>query len=281
MKFKKKFKNIRIDMILILLILVFLFPSLWLIKYFNVFFNKKKQNDYEKIVYNVNNLGVIMDGNRRYALFNGKNIEHSYKLGVEKFFQVAKLCLEENIRFLTVYALSLDNLKKRTEDEIRAIFKVSYEGIENRERWLVKEGIKVEFIGSLKTLPKDIFDRISRLSEKTANGKNLTIFILMAYDPIEDILFGIKNILNEKENILIQKNNIDEFKLLSSLRSNKIPPIDLIIRTGGGERLSGFLPIQSIYSEMIFLAAMWPEVSINMVRKIIRSFANKKRNFGA
>ncbi len=268
-------------MILILLILIFLFPSLWLIKYFDIFFKKKKQSDYEKIIYNVNNLGVIMDGNRRYALFNGKNIEYSYKLGVEKFFQVAKLCLEEKVRFLTVYALSLDNLKKRTEDEIRAIFKVSYDGIEDREKWLIKEGIKVEFIGSLKTLPKDILERIARLTEKTENGNKLTIFILMAYDPIEDILFGIKNILNEKENILIQKNNIDEFKLLSSLRSNKIPPLDLIIRTGGGERLSGFLPIQSVYSEIIFLPEMWPEISINTVRKLIKSFTNKKRNFGA
>jgi undecaprenyl diphosphate synthase len=213
----------------------------------------------------VRHLGIIMDGNRRWGKKNNFNLARAYKAGAEKLFEVLDFCLNSDVKYLSAYALSLDNVKKRTKEELDLIFDTAFKFLEEKANE-VSGRLTVNVVGDLSVVPEYLAKKIRKICDENQNGKDLTVNILFAYDPIEDINFASKE--HKKES------------LIKNIRSSDIPPVDLVIRTGDRKRLSGFLPLQIVYSEIYFEKCMWPDLSISRLKEILNDFSKAERSFG-
>jgi undecaprenyl diphosphate synthase len=272
--------NIRNILLQGLFFLIIIIPAFWFVYFIKRLYVYEYHMNKNNIIFHVNHLGVIMDGNRRWAKNKNTSLYKAYEEGAKKLLELIEICLQENVPYVTVYALALSNLQKRSSSEINIIFDVAFNVLTSQEQWIIEQGIKINIVGNTDFFSEEIKKRIREINNTTKNGKNLTLNILFGYDPIDDMLYSVKTMIKEIEEKKISLDEIDEKKLFSSLRSAEIPPVDLIIRTGSCERLSGFLPLQSTYSEIVILSDLWPNVCIDTIKQLIMSFHIRTRNFG-
>lgn len=228
----------------------------------------------------INHLGIIMDGNRRWAKVRNIKLNEGYKKGGEKLQEIISFCIENNINNLSIYALSLDNIKKRTKEEIDSIYSIIDDFLESELNWFIQKKISVNIIGDLSYVPDSVKNKIDKFKEKIPEKGSLNVNILFAYDYLNDIEYGIKNIISDLKSGKLNESDINNKTIFSYLRSKEIPYVDLIVRTGNVERISGFLPLQSAYSEIIYLSCMWPDIEKSMLESILEEFVTKTRNFG-
>lgn len=217
----------------------------------------------------IKHIGIIIDGNRRYSKKNGLSFDEVYRLGAKKVYDVIRFVFDEtNISELSIYALSYDNLLRKSK-EIDSVLKVQKEEF---DRWFAdpffnENGIKVRFVGELNILPKDVQKSCFNLAQKTAGNNAKTLNILLAYFGSREIVRAVENILKRKDSLSNGKElNVEE--LIWENLSVK-DPVEMIIRTGGGSRLSGFLPWNSEYAELYTLDKLWPEIEISDVKEAI------------
>ena len=205
-------------------------------------------------------IGFIMDGNRRWAKKNIVNLASAYSQGAKNFFMTITECIKYNINTAVFYALSSDNFNKRNKCELDVIYDTGIFELKNNKIFFIENKVKIIFIGERTNCEEKIIQSITQLEEET-NFRNptITIFILMIYDPFQDIF-----------NYHINK------KLFYS---DAIPNIDLIIRTGGYNRLSGFLPIQSMNANIITLDELWPDLKKKKLQFILTHYQNNQ-NYG-
>jgi undecaprenyl diphosphate synthase len=205
-------------------------------------------------------VGFIMDGNRRWATNNQQTLVISYTKGAEVFYMAVLECLRYKIEAVVFYALSIDNFNKRDEEELTVIYNVGISQLTNKKDFFINNKIKIAVVGNKNKCKKEIYDAIIQLEKDTDFLKPImTIFILIIYDPYEDVF-----------------NSAADKKLLYS---NDVPNIDLIIRTGGYNRLSGFLPIQSMNANIIVLKEFWPDFTKKKLYSILTSYQNNQ-NYG-
>jgi undecaprenyl diphosphate synthase len=216
------------------------------------------------------NIGIIMDGNRRFAKNNLITTYQGHQNGFKKLLEVVEWSLESNITSLTVYALSTENFKKRSKTEINNILKILKLGIEKYSNTLIKNRIKVKFIGDLSIFENSFQSLLIDLEENTNNNEALNLNICLNYGARTEIINAIKKI--EKINELTEE-KFSESLLL------KLEP-DIIIRTGGDKRISNFLLWQSAYSEFFFLDCMWPEFSKEDFKSILNDYNIRDRRMG-
>lgn len=217
-------------------------------------------------------IGVILDGNRRFARKIMKESIDGHKLGARKVEELFDWCKELNIKEITLYCFSIENFNrsKKEVNFLMELFKKEFEKLENDKR-IKKNEIRIRFIGEKERLDKELQKIMERIEEKTKKYDNHTINFAVAYGGRQEILSAIRKLVKEKKEI-----NEENFK--NSLWLSDEP--DLIIRTGGEKRISNFLPWQSIYSEWIFLDKMWPEFTKQDLEKAIKEFQNRERKFG-
>ncbi len=207
-------------------------------------------------------IGFIMDGNRRWAKIHGTSLEEAYNKGSQIFFMSIIECIKYKIETIIFYALSFDNFNKRNHDELKIIYNIGIIELNNKKCFFIQNKIKIIFIGNKNKYNQDLLNLTTNLEVET-NTKDykITIFILMIYDPIEDVL------------------NYDPTNK-KLLYSYLIPNVDIIIRTGGLNRLSGFLPIQSMYSNIITINELWPDLNENILFKTLNNNNTKNQNYG-
>jgi len=223
----------------------------------------------------IKHIGLILDGNRRFAKRLMLQPWKGHELGAGKVQKLLDWAKELEVKEFTLYCLSCENIKSRPKTELEFLFKlfrkefrtIDFEKIE-------KYRIKIKFIGNLSLLPKDLEKRCRELEKKTSKNKNYIINFALAYGGRQEIIDAIKKILQNK--ISPKKMNEQEFE--KNLWLNSSP--DLIIRTGGEKRTSNFLPWQSAYSEWFFLNKMWPEFTKQDLIECIEKFKSRKRRFG-
>lgn len=204
-------------------------------------------------------IGFIMDGNRRWAIKSATSLSIAYTKGVENFYMVIIECMKYEINTVVFYALSSDNFNKRNKDELKIIYDVGIMALYNKKKFFIINKIKIVFIGNKLKYDDKVLDMVVNLEKDTDCIDSLiTVFILMIYDPYEDIF-----------NTSIKK----------LFYSNNIPNIDLIIRTGGYNRLSGFLPIQSMNANIITLDDLWPDFTKIKLAFILNNYKNNQ-NYG-
>ena len=217
-------------------------------------------------------IGIILDGNRRFAKRKNKDPWEGHKEGAKRVEDLLNWCKELDIKQITLYCFSIENFK-RPEKEVQFLldlFKKEFEQFRKDKR-IKENGIRVKFIGERNMFDKELQTLMNDIEKETKNNNDYFINFAVAYGGKQEILHAIKNLVKSKKEI-----TEENFQNCLWLKDNP----DLIIRTGGEKRSSNFLPWQSVYSEWFFLDKMWPEFTKEDLKKVIKEFKNRERRFG-
>ncbi len=227
---------------------------------------------------NPKHIAIIPDGNRRWVSKNRTKLYSGYSLGIRKVIDISLLAKKHGVKILTIWALSTENIKKRNRNELNLLYRLYAVTAKDKEilEILRKNSVKVKIIGNLNILPENLKKALSFLQAKTRHYKDLTINLLVGYGGREDIEYMIKKIRAK----LIDNPNASLNSINNYLRTAIVPDVDLIIRTSGEMRLSGFLPWQSSYSELYFSKKYWPDFGEEDLKKAIKTFSERNRRFG-
>lgn len=226
-----------------------------------------------------NHLGIIIDGNRRWAKARNMPPWKGHWTGAENLEKILNDCLELGIQEVSVYTLSTENLQrpKRELDELFKIFSYYLDKWEKQEDgFLDKYQVKVRFIGDLDKLPPKLVKAMGKIMQKTAKYQKKVLNLLIAYGSKFEIKEAMKKIAKkiiETGRISVTERDIEANLLVTT-------PVDLLIRTGGMNRLSNFLLWQASYAELYFTKTLWPDFSKKELLKAIKWFSKQKRNFG-
>ena len=212
-----------------------------------------------------------MDGNNRWSKKNDQTKINSYSKGAQKLLKISDNIFKTyNIKYVSAFALSNNNLK-RAKSLINIIKKILLNFLKD-EQDISKLDFQVIFLGDLKFLGKDIIKKIEKVQQLNRNKKQKLI-IFLNYSGRKDI--NSYYLLN-KVNSLSYKNNVNNINLLT----NNIPDPEILIRTGGHQRISDFMLYQIAFTELFFLKKLWPDISNNDVKKIIYNYKSINRKFG-
>ncbi|OGO86495.1 MAG: di-trans,poly-cis-decaprenylcistransferase [Clostridiales bacterium GWD2_32_59] len=220
-------------------------------------------------------IGIIMDGNRRWAKANGFSKIKGHREGANTLKRLVEDANKLGIKYLTVYAFSTENWK-REESEVKEIMNLLREFLTECERNYAKEDYVVNFIGDSKGLAQDIQDKMCSVIEKTKNKKGLHLYIAINYGGRDEIIRAVRRLFESGENNI----EITEQKLSEYLDASGVPDPEFIIRTSGEMRISNFLTWQSVYSEFYFSDKYWPDFSIDDFKLAISDFQHRNRRFG-
>ena len=211
-----------------------------------------------------------MDGNQRWASINKKNKLEGYLAGLNNLKFIIDKCIEKKIKNLTVYALSSENIKRASS---RIIFNL----IRDKHKEFLKELLKnhiinINIIGEKTNISKDILNIFKSLIKKKNPTINLNI--VFNYGSLDEIVYIVNNFIINK-NKKINKNSVR-----SSMYLGNIPDPDILIRTGGYQRLSNFILLNLSYTELFFTNTLWPDFSHNELESILLKFSKVNRNYG-
>ncbi|MGC9132100.1 MAG: polyprenyl diphosphate synthase [Candidatus Micrarchaeia archaeon] len=220
------------------------------------------------------NVGIIPDGNRRWAKKKGIPIFYGHERGIKKIGMVIKWAKEFGVRELTLWGFSTENFN-RPKEEVNYLFSLFEKYLKNEKfiEKFVKENVRVRFFGELERFPKVIVEGIKKVEERTKNLNGLIVNILLGYGGQSEIAFAIEKASRERKEI--KKSEARNYLLTS-----EIGDLDLVIRTSGEQRLSGFLPWQSAYAEFYFVKHYWPDFTKRDFRMAIESYKKRERRFG-
>ncbi|MCD6511140.1 MAG: di-trans,poly-cis-decaprenylcistransferase [Thaumarchaeota archaeon] len=228
-------------------------------------------------------IGIILDGNRRWASKHELPRFLGHELGADRVEDVLEWCHELGIKTITVYALSTENLM-RDEEELNELFDL----FEERLYALLKDPrlhnyrIRVKAMGKLERLPERIRVVLSKLEDVTKDYDGHFLNLAIAYGGRQEIVDGVREIAKEVKEGKVRPEDVDQELIERHLYTSHLPnpEPDLIIRTSGEERLSGFLLWQSAYSELVFLDVYWPEFRKIDLLRAIRTYQKRQRRFG-
>lgn len=228
-------------------------------------------------------MAIILDGNRRWAKKNLIIEKNGHWKGADAVENLLDWCEEFDIKIITLYVLSVENLK-RGDAELEYLYdliKGRLEKLYNDPR-IHKNEMKVKAIGKIELLPQSIKDVLARLEEVTKDYNNHFLNIAIAYGGQNELVDAIKKIGGKIKEGTLDVDTIDKNTIESNLYTSHLPQSspDMILRTSGEKRLSGFLVWQSAYSELVFMDIFWPEFRKIDLMRAIRTFQKRKRRLG-
>jgi tritrans,polycis-undecaprenyl-diphosphate synthase [geranylgeranyl-diphosphate specific] len=230
-----------------------------------------------------NHLALILDGNRRWAKKNlsMKNIGHWR--GADAVENLLDWCEEFDIKIITLYALSAENLDRK-DDELEYLYKLIKNRLEKlcEDPRIHRNKMRVKAIGRIELLPESIKEVLRRLDELTKNYNEHFLNIAIAYGGQDELVDAVKKIGDKLNQGSLKIEDINKQEIESNLYTSHLPQSspDLILRTSGEKRLSGFLMWQSAYSELVFMDILWPEFRKIDLMRAIRTFQKRKRRLG-
>ncbi|MEM1628406.1 MAG: polyprenyl diphosphate synthase [Desulfurococcaceae archaeon] len=227
-------------------------------------------------------IGIIPDGNRRWARKMGLDPTEGHVHGYEKFKEVLKWIWELNIKYTTIFAMSTENCLYRDENERNNLFNLARKGFKElaNMREIHDHKVRVNVIGRLDLLPADILEQAKKLEEITKNYNNFYLNIALCYGGRQEIIDAIKSIINDIINGNLSIDELNENTFSKYLYTENMPDPDLIIRTSGEERISNFLLWQLAYSELYFCDIYWPDFRKIDFWRALRSYQSRERRFG-
>ncbi len=224
-------------------------------------------------------VAIIMDGNGRWAARRRMPRTYGHKQGSVNLKNIALACNELGIEALSVYAFSTENWK-RPQAEIDYLMGLPKEFEETFKGKFEEEDIRVMFSGRRDRFPAHVQELIERVEAKTKDRKGLTLNICFDYGSHTELLDAIKQIAREYKDDSIAMDDIDVSLVDNHLYTKGLPPLDLLIRTSGEERISNFLLWQLAYSELYFTKVHWPAFNKKQLHKAIDDFQKRNRRFG-
>jgi len=215
-------------------------------------------------------VAIIPDGNRRWAKKKGRPAIEGHRYAAQTVLPnlISELA-KYNVKYFTFWALSTENLVGRSKDEVDNLFNLIRFFLRNKVKEFEKKEIKFKTIGDLTQLPKDLQEEIIKVTHDTINNKKMTVIFGLNYGGRDEIIRAIKKGKN------LTKENFGNY-----LDTAGIPDPDLIIRTGGEKRLSGFMLWQSEYSELYFSDLYFPDFTAKELEKSIINYSERQRRFG-
>ncbi|MHA1910894.1 MAG: polyprenyl diphosphate synthase [Candidatus Kariarchaeaceae archaeon] len=226
-------------------------------------------------------IGIILDGNRRHAKTLGVKLERGYELGSNKLEDVLEWCWDLNIKVVSVWVFSTENFN-RPKEEVDLLMNMSTKKMKKlrQSNQVHDNGIKIRVSGSREKLPKELIDEINMAEKETAHYSNYTLNICLAYGGRYELLEATKAIAKKVEKGELTSQEITEEVIGEHLYTVGLPDPDLIIRSSGTERLSGFLMWQTAYSEFYFAECYWPMFREIDLYRAIRTYQQRQRNYG-
>ena len=227
-----------------------------------------------------NHVAIIMDGNSRWAQKKDLSKEKGHKAGVKKARLAVEFFLENEIKELTLFAFSTENWG-RQKKEVKALMKLFLEAINEQTPDLIKNKVKLNFIGEISRFDKILIKQIKKSQENTSKyDAKMNLNIAISYGGRWDLEQALKKIIDDilKETIKIK--NLNEDLISNYLSTSQIKDPDMIIRSGGEKRISNFFLWQAAYSEIYFSDKLWPDFNEKDFKEALNEFSSRKRKFG-
>jgi undecaprenyl diphosphate synthase len=220
-------------------------------------------------------ISIIMDGNRRWAKEKGLPSAFGHKKGVEALKATLRACNDFGVKYLTVYAFSTENWNRKKE-EVDFLMELVAITLTNELEEMDKENVQIHFIGDLTRFSEKLQKILSNAVETTKNNTGVNLQIALNYGSRDEITNAVKNIIN----LGIKSEDVTEDIISENLYTKSIPDPDILIRTGGEQRISNYLLWQIAYSEIIVRKEFWPEFGKTLLAECIEEFGQRQRRYG-
>ena len=220
----------------------------------------------------IKHVAIIMDGNGRWGIKYKKSRNLGHKAGLNTVEKIIKSTLENKIKYLTLFAFSTENWK-RPKKEIRFLFNLLDNFIDQKIKEFNQNNIKLKIIGNIHVFEKKLKNKLKKSEQLTKNNTKLQVNLALNYGSKSELIDTFQKLNKANKNINIK--NIEK-----NLYTSNIPDPDILIRTGNTNRLSNFLLWQLAYSEIFFEKKLWPDFNENDYNKILKKFKKIKRNYG-
>jgi len=224
-------------------------------------------------------IGIIMDGNGRWASRSGLPRAVGHERGVEALRRTVKTAQKLGLKYLTVYSFSTENWR-RPLSEVSALFALLRAFVKQDLKRLKSENVRISVFGTREGLPDDICSLLDHAVSETAGNTTFNLGIAFNYGGREEIVRAVRTLARKAANGDIVPEDIDQDVLSGCLDTHAFPDPDLLIRTGEEHRLSNFLVWQSAYSELVFMDVLWPDFSEENLVSALERFASRERRFG-
>ena len=224
-------------------------------------------------------IAIIMDGNGRWAKQQGEDRIFGHHEGVNSVREIVEAAAEVGVKYLTLYAFSTENWN-RPKEEVDALMELLVATISLETPQLNKNGVKLEAIGNLKSLPESCYNELQTSINTTKNNTRLTLILALSYSSKWEITNSVKEIAAQVAAGKLDPNNITEETVSSFLCTTKYPDPELMIRTSGEHRISNFLLWQLAYTEFYFTDKLWPDFRKNDFYEAINDYQSRERRFG-
>jgi len=224
-------------------------------------------------------IAIIMDGNGRWAKKHTIGRIRGHKKGAQAVRTTVRTCREIGIKYLTLFAFSIENWGRPTE-EIEALMSLLEEYLTQETKELQKQGIKITTIGEIDQLRASVKEKLFSAKELTANNDQMVLNLALSYGGRDEIIGAVKKIVQDSQNGKINSDEINKEIFSKYLNTCEMPDPDLLIRTSGEYRISNFLLWQLAYTELYFTPVLWPDFKKEDILKAISSYQKRERRFG-
>lgn len=222
-------------------------------------------------------IAIIMDGNGRWATQKGKDRSYGHQAGVETVRRITSECVRLGVEYLTLYTFSTENWN-RPQDEISALMGLVLSSLE--DEIFMKNNVRFRVIGDVKRLPEAVQKKLKETEEHTKNNSAMTMVVALSYSSRWEIVQATKAIAEQVLAHNITPNHITEQLLSQNMATAFMPDPELLIRTGGEQRISNYLLWQIAYSELYFCDTYWPDFNEEHLNQAIADYQQRQRRFG-
>ena len=220
-----------------------------------------------------------MDGNGRWAKKQGKKRYAGHNRGAKTVSKIVEQAAKEKIKYLTLFAFSTENWN-RPKDEVNILMKLLVSSLRKEFVKLTENDIRLSSIGNIDSLPKLVKEELSYVKNKTKNNSGMVLTLALNYGGKEEIIDAVKSISDKVKNNIISPEKVDESIIIDHLYTRNLPPVDLLIRTSGEERISNFLLWHIAYAELYFTKTLWPDFTKEDLNEAFRNYYKRERRFG-
>ncbi len=227
----------------------------------------------------IKHLAVIMDGNGRWAESKGLPRTVGHERGAEVVRDVTRAVRQRGITHLTLFAFSSLNWG-RPSSEVQALMDLLCHFLESQEIEMIAEGIRLKGIGERAMLPANVLQLLERVERNTMHNEAMILNLAISYDGRRDLVRATKQLVSLACQGQLLPADVREELIMTELSTGALPDVDLLIRTSGERRLSGFLPVEACYAELVFIEKMWPEFTTDDLDEAIDEFDHRQRRFG-
>jgi undecaprenyl diphosphate synthase len=222
-----------------------------------------------------NHIGIIMDGNRRWAKAHDLSANQGHKKGLDTLVEVVGYAKKKNIKHLTVYAFSTENWNRKPK-EVKYLMNLVAAAIRKYLKRLNQESVKILFLGDKNGIDENISKILEEAENTTKSNEAITLCACFNYGGQNEIVHAVKKIIQKD----VQVQDVTEDTISENLFAPDVPPVDIMVRTSGEQRISNFMLWRIAYSELMFVNKHWPDFDKNDLDEVIKEYSKRQRRFG-